>query len=134
MPRPIKFRQAIKASGQLPFRWHYWGYLEGNEFPTDFTMPLGKTEWDDRPSYQYTERHDLNGVEIYEGDRVDLIPDGYAPCIFEIKWGGVGFILESLDKIPEGYARLTCTRGLVPELAHTWKVIGNISEQGAEGA
>jgi uncharacterized phage protein (TIGR01671 family) len=67
--RDIKFRQRIKGikfkETTLPDSWHYWGYdIDGREF----IGPIGKVEWDDRPSYMYTGLQDCKGKEVWEGD------------------------------------------------------------------
>lgn len=84
-----KFRQAIKGTGELPFRWHYWGYVE--EYPHDFISPMGRVDWDDRPSFQFTGLPLMRGKEVWEGDIIKA-DDGaigvveYVAPSFVYKW------------------------------------------------
>lgn len=55
--RPIKFRQ---RNGD---RWHYWGFIDDA-----FVTPCRY----DTPSQQFTGLTDRYGVEIYEGDIIDM--------------------------------------------------------------
>jgi hypothetical protein len=65
----IKFRQAIAATNDTPFYWHYWGYLKSDSTGIPmFTGPIGIMSRDKRQSYQFV-CLDKHGEEVYAGDK-----------------------------------------------------------------
>ena len=66
--KEIKFRQKLnkKSSTITGDSFHYWGYI-GREFHG----PVGKIN-SIAPSEQYTGIKDRNGVEIFEGDLINI--------------------------------------------------------------
>lgn len=76
--KEIKFRQAKKryVEGDM---WHYWGYIEGRNGV--FVSPLSKAVAEEE-SYQFTNKVDNKGVDIYEGDKLKYSIDGYEQSDF----------------------------------------------------
>lgn len=100
--REIKFRQAIKASGQLPFRWHYWGYINiqyaDGEYLT-FISPMGSVESDKRESQQFTGLKDRSGREIYEAD---IVKAGEGTSL-KIEWSYGRYVAWDFRAWEQGY-------------------------------
>jgi hypothetical protein len=61
--REIKFRQPIfDKDGFL--KWHYWGFVEKGAF-------FGPMPPFDRDNWQFTGKKDIEGTDIYTGDRIE---------------------------------------------------------------
>lgn len=69
----IKFRQAIFEKGKF-FRWQYWGYGLTGGFTPEFIGPITisgiNNQYEIKESQQFTGLKDINGIDIYEGDKI----------------------------------------------------------------
>lgn len=114
MTREIKFRLPIKISSTQK-RFHYFRLSEG----------VSQQIWDiaDGQPQQYIGLTDINGVEIYEGDIIQLESGSDEFFVAPVAFDDGRFVL----KHPEGYHG---EWGLSWRLidACNYKVIGNICE------
>ena len=78
--REIKFRQFI--GGKMV----YWGFIDGAFFSPSANGATSENA-QNTPHMQYTGLHDSKGKEIYEGDLLQLVPNGTEPgAILEVYW------------------------------------------------
>jgi len=82
---------------------------------------------------EWTGLHDKNGKEIWEGDIVDLIPEGYMPYSVEVRWDDdfacFGFWGVRQDDSGKKCGIISIDRFLNHAKAYkSMKVIGNIHE------
>jgi uncharacterized phage protein (TIGR01671 family) len=71
----IKFRQPTFNRGEFS-GFHYWGFINDQ----NFTSPIPPIDKAQKDSQMFTNLHDKNGVEIFEGDVVAVMGSECSKC------------------------------------------------------
>lgn len=105
--REIKFRAWDESNGMI-----YPDFPKGSLRSADIL-----TRW--TTVMQFTDLHDKNGKEIYEGDIVKAVYKGWGECWGEVVWVGCGYDVHMLQPTNDNFWDLE---------DDGWEVAGNIWE------
>ena len=132
---PPKYRQAIFVNGKF-MKWHYWGFIrEGGNLT--FVAPktnLSSIKEAYKSSYQCAGVRDMDGREIYKGDKVAKFEfdDPYFQSVVISQDGAFGYMAEGVG--PQGVGNyffsfaLNRHFGWVDGQSKKIKIVGNIIE------
>ena len=124
--KELRFKQPrLNIRGEF-IDWFYWGFTNEGGFTSPVKLHL--------PNFQYIGLQDMNGVDIYDKDKVECkyMYDSnidywlYKPPIFEVIWDKdeVGFRLKPYD-----YNGIWPLPNVENGVLKYWEIIGNTWEK-----